>query len=287
MITTTIEIPKFARIFRGRIPFYRKRKATLPTQWSELRLRHFPALEAFFAQMASIPTDDLPAISSAAAILFCRWMKIDPQYADFNAIAHNQKIIKLGLGFLTQKHSTTPLHKRILHMRGPGSQLTHLRYQQFILAEGIYERYRANPNPKDITLLITITHRCSLLPYVHKLSELRYHIFKLLPMRIKIRALFTYIAQRTHLPERYPELYKAPTGKAPSLHIDQQILNQCGTELGSYAAVAAAPLHRVLELMQLKEIQALKNNPNYAKRNATLEGLYAKAGYTKRPNWAK
>lgn len=288
MISTTIHIPKIARIFPGRVNFHRKHRALLPTKWSELRLRHFGALETFFAKSAALQADDLAGLTTAAAVLFCQWMRIDPLHAANKAIAYNSQILGIGIGFLTQPHTFTPLHKYIWWMRGPGSQLTHLTYQQFILAETIYESYRTNPNLTDITKLATITHRCPIFPYIHQLASARYYIFKYLVRRsAKTRALFTYIAQRSHLPERYPELYKDAGKATDRLYVDQQILNQCGAELGSFNQVAKAPVHRVLELMQLKEIQAIKNNPEYAKRNATVEELHAKAGYKKRPNWAK
>lgn len=283
----TIQIPKTARIFPGSFVFHTKHRAKLPTKWSELRLRHFPALESFFAKVAAIDAADLKGIIQANAELFCAWMNIDPLHAQNKKIAFNPEVMKLGFGFLTEKHSLTPLHKRIAGMAGPGSQLTNLRYQQFILAETIYESYRANPNPEDILKLATITHRIKWMPYMPGFASFRYYIFKhLVRKTVRTKALFTYIAQRSHLPERYPELYQGAKG-GPQLYVDQQILNQCGAELGSFDQVASAPLHRVLELMQLKEIQAIKNNPNYAKHKATVEDLHKKAGYTSTPHWAK
>lgn len=283
----TIQIPKVARIFPGSFTFHTKHTAQLPTTWSELRLHHFPALEVFFATVAALKSDDFAGIIQANATLFCAWMGIDPLHAKNKQIAYNSEVMKLGYGFLTEKHSLTPLQKRTAGMAGPGSQLTNLRYQQFILAETIYERYRTNPNPNDITLLATITHRAKWMPYLPALASFRYYIFKhLVRKSVKIKALFTYIAQRSHLPERYPELYSG-SKSGQTLYVDQQILNQCGAELGSFNQVASAPLHRVLELMQLKEIQAIKNNPNYAKHKATVEELHKKAGYKSTPHWAK
>lgn len=285
MTRATIILPAFARIF-AYLPFQRKRTRTLPNQWSELRLRHFPALEAFFQEVATTAPDDATGIATAAATLFCRWMGISTLWTSVDTLRLNPDIANIGLQFLTRKHTTTPLHRLTLWMHGPGSQLTRLRFQQFILAETIFEEYRQSGSATDIRKLAAITHRAAFMPYLHGLSSIRYYIFCGLPIAFSVRALFTYIGQRSHLPTRYPELYKPASAKGNHLYIDQQILNQCGPEIGNFSDVASAPVHRVLEFMQLKERIALKNNPKYAKQHATVEELHARVGYKQRPRWA-
>lgn len=277
----TLEIPLFAGIGSWSIPFLRKRTLHIPTRWAELKDRHLPAVEQLLFDLNGNDKGDLARIAAAICRMMARWMGIDELWAQTDPIAANRRLISIGVELAADTKHDTPLHRRTLWMQGVGEKLINMRYQQFIYAERIYAAYVQERSHERLAQLAAISTRCQWLPYAHWLSEWRYHLYRFMPRRKLLRIAFCYMGQRAHLPEMYPELYRRSGPKGDELAIDQQILGQCGTELGGFRQVARTPLHLVLELMQMKEREFIKNNPKHALKYATVEDLYASVG--KRP----
>jgi len=266
MITARIEIQKV--LFK--LPYLRKRRIKIPTSWAELKRRHYPALAEWYFGAARAERFDL----LEAGLLFCEWAKLPAEYATAPEIQAHPVLTKNAAGFIKLIKHPEQIQKRLLLLPGPGNKLTHLNYAAFLYAEACLENWINTEQKKYLRGLAAVSYGFG---FVSWIASSRAALFKLLPKSLLIKAAFNYIGQRNHLPEMYPELYQNQPQNAPRLKIDQRILAMCGAELGGYQNVKKAPLHRVLELMQLKEQQYIKINPKHGQRNRTVENLRKRA----------
>lgn len=274
MIKLTIDIPIYARVLGARIPFRVKRTSRVPESWAEIKPHHTPALRNWLEtidQNSGMPFDSF-------AKLLCDWMHIPHWHSAAISRQHTALVAKLCEPFIHIIKHASPLMNRYLYLSGPGTNLDRLTYGQFITAEHVMKLYTETRDTQYLRAIAALTFAPKWKPWSRSAATRRAALLRFAPEKYIVAMAYTFIGQRNNLPELYPELYDGPPRKSgPVLRIDQQILAMCGQELGGYEKVDAAPLHRVMELMQLKEITNRKNNPNYARRYFNMEKLHEHA----------
>lgn len=267
----TIEIPLTIRIAGLRVPSTRKYTAQIPASWSEVRPHHILPLAAWMHEVARLG-EWRP---STFATTLCRWMGIPEIYAPIIADVHSETLAQIATPFVATVAHPKPAMHRFLWLSGPGKNLKRMAYGQFVTAETILRAYTSTGEFDYLRALAALSFTPPAVKWSRSLASFRAKWMKAAPRKYVAMMAYTYIGQRNNLPAMYPELYDhSKKASGPELRIDQQILAMCGHELGGYRSVDAAPVHTVLELMQLKEITNRKNNPNYARRHLDLEKLH-------------
>lgn len=259
MIKFKIEIPG---VIAG-IPYKRTRKANIPENWPELKLKHYPALQQLFNEWKA---GDPPQWIFGE--LFCRWVKINPIYSLSPEIAFNKVFLAVVKTFSQLILHEKPLMRRLFLWNGPGDTLNNICYEQFIYAEECFRAWQLDNSTAHRDALVALVFRFKFLPWSKTLASFRQRLVKLLPESRRIKMSYTYVGQRNKLPKLYPELFdgKSPTG--PKLKIDQMILAQADNDLGKYNLVRKLPCNLVLEKMQATELmhrEAERNRKKWKK----------------------
>ena len=275
MIAVHIDIERTAAIKRLRFPVRTKHRARIPSSWAEMRTRHFGPVLRLLAVAAS--AKDEAVLMAASAVLFCRWCGIPDHLAESESLRDNQDHATLTARLLKSLKQPEPFLRRCLHLHGPGRRLRNLCFRQFITVERVHREWLDSADPKLELAMIALTWRPPLIPWRPWMSTLAMKWMRFLPENRRARMLCTYLSQRTHMRDLYPELHQGGGGGEKPPRIDQVILSMAGAELGSYHSVAYQPVHRVLELMQMREIQFRKNNPKHGHSNLSVEELHEAA----------
>lgn len=245
--------------------YHRTKSVSIPENWSELKTRHYPALQTLFNEWKA---GDPPQWIFGE--LFCNWAKIDTLYALSDQVAFDPTFLTVVKTFQEQINHEKPLLTRWTIWKGPGDTLANICYEQFIYAEECFREWQLNNSTPHRDALIALTFRNTILPWSKKTAATRQHIVKKLPEGLRIKMAYTYVGQRNKLPALYPELFDGKSPMGAKLKIDQMILAQADGDLGKYNLVRKLPCNLVLEKMQANEMaqrEAEKNRQRNAKKH--------------------
>lgn len=145
----------------------------------------------------------------------------------------------------------------LLVFKGPGDGLGRMRFKQYGLADQQFRHYweAAGKDGQNAAALrrsvLAIVYTPAFLPFNARLVTFYSLLFRLVPARIQIAALYNYWAQRNWLREVYDDVFEGGS-KGKNYGFRGLIISIAGEKFGTAKSVGRAKLHDVMTYLEMR-----------------------------------